>query len=108
MRKRRSARKVVDETIKLGRPRRGAILRYEVWETQDGQVARYNLAYINPAECSADNGRVLGYDNAHGQHHRHFRGALEPVRLATYQQVSARFLKEVWELWRKEDEERKK
>jgi hypothetical protein len=39
--------KVVDERLRLKRPRRGATLRGEVWQAQDGEVTKYNLAYIN-------------------------------------------------------------
>jgi hypothetical protein len=41
--------KVVDETILLKRPRRGARLREEVWQTDDGKVTKYNLAYMTTA-----------------------------------------------------------
>jgi hypothetical protein len=72
--------KVVDDTIYLKRPRRGAVLKEEVWQDQDGQVVKYSFAYINPAICGADNGRVLGYDNSHDPHHRHFMGKQESVQ----------------------------
>ncbi len=101
-----SVTKVVDETILLKRPRRGAKLKEEVWQSDDGQVVKYSLAYINPSRCSPDNGRVLGYDNRHGRHHRHFMGTTEPVDFESYESLSARFHAEVIELWRKEDEER--
>jgi hypothetical protein len=97
--------KVVDETVMLKRPRRGARLREEVWQTPDGEVTKYNLAYINPLFCRVDNGRVLGYDNSHGRHHRHFMGRVEPVEFESYESLAARFQTEVRELWRSEDEE---
>ena len=50
------------------------MLRREIWIDGEGRVARYNLAYINHLIYSGDNGRVLGYDSAHGIHHRHFMG----------------------------------
>ena len=37
-------------------------------------VTRCNLAYINHATCHVDNGRVLGFHNAHEFHHRHYMG----------------------------------
>ncbi len=37
-------------------------------------VTRYNLAYINHSICNVDNGRVLGFDNAHDYHHTHYIG----------------------------------
>jgi hypothetical protein len=50
------------------------MLKEEVWEDQNGQVAKYSLAYVNPVVCGADNGRVLECDNRHDRHHRHFMG----------------------------------
>lgn len=100
------AEKVVDETIYLKRPRRGAVLKEEVWQTGDGRVIRYSLAYINPAICGVDNGRVLGYDNSHNHHHRHFMGSHESVEFSGYETLAERFRFEVRELWRKEDEAR--
>ena len=97
--------KVVDETVMLKRPRRGARLREEVWQTQDGGVTKYNLAYINHLVCRVDNGRVLGYDNSHDHHHRHFMGKVEAVEFQDYESLAARFRAEVQELWRKEDDE---
>ena len=72
----------------------------------DGKVIAYSLAYINLKRCPVDNGRVLGYDNSHGFHHRHFMGKIEPVSFSTYAALVERFLQEVHELWRIEDEER--
>ena len=60
----------------------GGLLSYEVWGfRKDGKtvVTRYNLAYINHAIYSGDNGRVLGFDNTHDYHHRHFMGTVEAV-----------------------------
>jgi hypothetical protein len=77
-------KKVVDETIMLKRPRRGA--------------------NINRLVCQADNGRVLGYDNSHDFHHRHFMGRVEAIKFKDYATLASRFRDEVQELWRKEDE----
>jgi hypothetical protein len=96
--------KIVDETIMLKRPRRGARLREEVWQTEDGRVTKYNLAYINQAVCQADNGRVLDYDNSHDFHHRHFMGEVKAVKFKDYETLASRFRDEVQELWSKEDE----
>jgi hypothetical protein len=97
--------KVVDETVILKRPRRGGRLREEVWQTPDGRVTKYNLAYVNHLVCRVDNGRVLGYDNSHDYHHRHFMGKVEAVEFDDYESLAARFRTEVQGLWRKEDEE---
>jgi predicted transcriptional regulator len=83
--------KIVDETIMLKRPRRGARLREEVWQTEDGRVTKYNLAYINQAVCQADNGRVLDYDNSHDFHHRHFMGEVKAVKFKDYETLASRF-----------------
>jgi len=64
-------RKIVDERLYLSKRQGGGMLRREIWADRQDQVARYNLAYINPLIYADDNGRVLGYDSAHGQHHRH-------------------------------------
>ena len=102
------AQKVVDDTIYLKRPRRGAMLKEEVWQSQNGQVLKYSLAYVNPGVCGADNGRVLGYDNSHDHHQRHFMGKQEPFEFSGYEALARRFYDEVRELWRQEDEERRK
>jgi hypothetical protein len=44
-----------------------------------------------------DDGRVLGYDSAHGCHHRHCRGQVTAVVLESFEQIEARFQKE----WRR-------
>ena len=64
----------------------------------------YNLAYVNHLVCQTDNGRVLGYDNSHGFHHRHFMGKVEIIKFKDYETLASRFRDEVQELWRKEDE----
>ncbi|MCX7114234.1 MAG: DUF6516 family protein [Proteobacteria bacterium] len=75
----------------------GGLLNYEVWGYQENGrtlVTRYNLAYINHAVYAGDNGRVLGFDNAHGYHHRHFMGKVEPVAFASYEAQLERFQQE--------------
>ena len=91
---RRLAEKVVDETIFLMRPRRGALLKEEVWQ-ENGNIVKYSLAYVNPTICGIDNGRVLGNDNSHNQHHRHFMGRQEAVSFRSYEALFRRFLAEV-------------
>jgi hypothetical protein len=59
-------------------------------ETTD-QVTRYNLAYINHNLYGLDNGRVVGYDNAHGYHHRHFKGSVEAIDFISFEDIEARF-----------------
>lgn len=77
------------------------IVREEVWEDAAGAVVRYNLAFVNPLLTSLDHGRVLGYDNAHGQHHRHFYGNTELISISSFEALSIMFYKEVEALRRK-------
>jgi len=70
------------------------MLRREIWVDRRGRVVRYNLAYINHLIYAGDDGRVLGYDSAHGQHHRHYKGELTTVGSASFEQIEARFQKE--------------
>jgi len=89
----------------MGRPRwpkSGAgLLSYEVWgyvEKGKTVVTRYNLAYINHTICRSDNGRVLGFDNAHGYHHRHCMGEIEEVEYLSYEETLERFQQEWLEI----------
>jgi hypothetical protein len=95
---------VLIEVNPLKGKRKGAVLKEQVC-FEDGKVSSYSLAYINLKRCPADNGRVLGYDNTHGYHHKHFMGKVEAVDFTTYAAHLKRFLEEVHELWRVEDEE---
>lgn len=75
----------------------GGILRYEVWGYVRGGksvVTRYNIAYINHVVTKKDNGRVLGYDNAHDYHHKHFMGAVEAYKFVSYEQTVELFQEE--------------
>lgn len=103
-RKRRPRQGSTVEVHRLRGRRTGALLKEQVW-FEDGDVVAYSLAYINLRRCPVDNGRVLGYDNSHDYHHRHFMGTTEPIRFTTYEALVERFIEEVHELWRNEDEE---
>jgi len=79
----------------------GGLLSYQVWgfrEKGRTVVTRYNLAYINDEMFQDDNGRVLGFDNAHGHHHRHFMGVVEPVKFVSYEATLERFQQEWLEI----------
>jgi len=97
----KSARKVVDETTVIRCAKGRGLIREEVWQNESGEVVRYNLAFICHQLCTSDNGRVLGYDNQHDHHHRHFMGQEESFHYAGYEVVLGRFLGEV-EILRKE------
>jgi hypothetical protein len=66
-------------------------LRREVWVNTKGKVVRYNIAYINHKIFQGDNGRVVGYDNAHGYHHRHLMGVIEPVEFKSFEDIEEQF-----------------
>ena len=72
-------RKIVDDTHHITQKRGNGQLRREIWVDAQNKVTRYNLAYINHALHGGDNGRVVGYDNQHGYHHRHYYGVVTAV-----------------------------
>jgi hypothetical protein len=94
-------RKTVDDVTLVSRASGPGIIRTEVWEDETGKVARYNLAFINHFLYPRDNGRVLGYDNAHGTHHRHFFGNVESASVADFDKVEALFHAEIRKLRRR-------
>lgn len=89
------------ERFELNPKSGGGLLSYEVWgfrEKGRTVVTRYNLAYINDEIFQGDNGRVLGFDNAHGHHHRHFMGGVEAVEFVSYEATLERFQQEWLEI----------
>ena len=84
-------RKVIDEVHKIPDRRGNGQLRREVWVDEHGKVVRYNLAFINHQLYQGDNGRVIGYDNQHGYHHRHYFGTVEAVTFPSFAEIEARF-----------------
>ena len=58
--------KVTDEIAAIGCAAGDGLIREEVWKDSSGRIVRYNLAFINFHLFAEDNGRVLGYDTAHG------------------------------------------
>jgi hypothetical protein len=97
-------KKIIDETIKLRTKDGNGILKYSVSVDGEEKISRYSLAYINYNLCKKDNGRVLGYDNCHGYHHRHHLGKEEDISFTTYEDIAKRFEKE----WREIHEKAKK
>lgn len=72
----------------------GGILKELVDQDESGKLQRYALAYINHAIFAGDNGRVLGYDNAHGYPHRHYMGQITPEPNLTWEEIRAKFEEE--------------
>ena len=94
--------KTVDEEAEISCRVGKAKLREEVSQDSTGKVVRYNLAFSNHLMYRRDHGRVLGYDVAHGYHHRHFMGNVEEISFPGYEKLSERFFKEVAVLRKKE------
>jgi hypothetical protein len=84
-------KKIIDETHTISEKRGNGLLRREIWVNALGRVVRYNLAYINHHLHQGDNGRVVGYDNQHGYHHRHYFGRVEPVDFINFEHIENRF-----------------
>jgi hypothetical protein len=96
-------RKVVDETTQVRCVLGKGTIREEVWQDSRGVLVKYNLAFINHSLCAEDQGRVLGYDNNHGHHHRHYAGAEEKFSFVSYEKLLERFLDEVRRLRQKKE-----
>jgi len=90
--------KKVDELTQVSCTTGRGLIREEVWVDSRNAVAKYNLAFINHQLYSGDNGRVLGYDNNHGQHHRHFMGKQKAIAVKSYEELLRKFLDEVREI----------
>ena len=62
--------------------------------TEKTALQKYTILII----FSGDNGRVLGYDNTHDLHHKHYFGEISEVsKFTTYQDLVDRFEKETKE-----------
>lgn len=91
-------RKIVSEQFPVNPKRGGGIVKIDVWENEKGEVVKYSLAYINHLVFSGDNGRVLGYDNTHNFHHKHYLGEISEVdNFTSYQELVGRFENEIKE-----------
>jgi hypothetical protein len=85
---------LVDESYNIHRKKGNGVVRRQVWINKEQKVTRYNLAYINHFLFHGDNGRVLGYDNAHGYHHKHYLGTIEPIEFETFEELEKKFEQE--------------
>ncbi|MDO9052066.1 MAG: hypothetical protein Q8N02_11460 [Methylotenera sp.] len=88
-----SDKKLMDEFHVISPKRGNGMLRREVWVDEKGNITKYNLAYINLQLFSGDNGRDIGFDNAHGYHH-HYYGKVEAVVFISYEDTEILFEKE--------------
>jgi hypothetical protein len=90
--------KIVSEQFPINPRKGGGILKIEAWENEKGKIVKYSIAYINHHIFSGDNVRVIGYDNSHDTHHRHYFGQISEVTdFICYQDLIERFEKELKE-----------
>lgn len=83
--------KVVNEQYVLPQNLGAGLIKFEAWEL-DNEIVKYNMVYINKSIYPNDNGRVLGYDNAHNFHHKHYFGEIfELDDFINYQDLVSRF-----------------
>lgn len=90
------ARSSRDEFYPKGR-KGGVVVRIQADYSRRGRLLRYSLALIDTHRIGVDSGRVLGYDNAHGQRHRHRDGKAETIEFESYESIEKRFEAEVRE-----------
>lgn len=74
-------------TLKKG----NGILTASTLQDDEGNIIEYSFAYVNHRICTKDNGRVIGYDNAHGVHHCHRMGKYEIVNFESFDKISEIF-----------------
>lgn len=93
-----SFKKVVSEQFPINPKRGGGVLKIEAWENKKGEIVKYSMAYINHFIFAEDNGRVLGYDNTHNFHHKHYFGEISEIDdFTNYQELLDRFENEIRE-----------
>ncbi len=89
--------KVIDESFIVPYEKGGGIIKFEAWEYKN-QIVKYNMAYINKSIFPNDNGRVVGYDNSHNFHHKHYFGKITELDdFSTYQSLVQRFKNDIKE-----------
>jgi hypothetical protein len=103
--RRSASKKITDVEIDVQCGQGPGIIREEAWQDSAGKIVRYNLAFICHFICQKDNGRVLGYDSAHGSHHRHFMGRVEEFQFLSYAGLADTFFHEVAEICKKSKKE---
>lgn len=87
-------RLLMEQRLKRRGPEARICLEAEV-ETKTRKVLRFRMVYINPLSFAGDNGRVLGYDNAHGYWHRHYLGSETQLPEMNYETLVQTFEKEL-------------
>jgi hypothetical protein len=89
--------KVIDEKFIVPIDKGGGIIKFEAWE-HENHVVKYNMVYINKNIFPNDNGRVMGYDNSHNFHHKHYFGQITELDdFVNYQELVQRFKNDIKE-----------
>ena len=95
--KKRNYIKVIDEQFIVPYEKGGGIIKFEAWEYEN-KIVKYSMAYINKNIFPNDNGRVVGYDNSHDFHHKHYLGhIIEIDDFIDYQELVQRFKNDIKE-----------
>ena len=91
MAKKKNYTKVIDEQFIVPQKKGDGIIKFEAWQYEN-KIVKYNMAYINKSIFPNDNGRVIGYDNSHNFHHKHYFGEIiELDDFVNYQELVKRF-----------------
>lgn len=78
--------------VQINRKLGGGVLKeLVIRELPSKRVLHYALAYVNPAICAEDNGRVVGYDNTHGYSHKHYYGVKTAEPFTSYEVLYEKF-----------------
>ena len=89
--------KVIDEKFIVQIDKGGGIIKFEAWEYKN-RIVKYNMVYINKNIFPNDNGRVMGYDNSHNFHHKHYFGQITELDdFINYQELVQRFKNDIKE-----------
>ena len=89
--------KVIDEQFIVPSVNGGGIIKFEAWEYEN-LIVKYNMVYINKNVFPNDNGRVMGYDNSHNFHHKHYFGQITELDdFISYQELVQRFKNDIKE-----------
>jgi|WetSurMetagenome_2_1015567.scaffolds.fasta_scaffold07685_3 hypothetical protein len=59
--------------------KQGILIQRIIVTNLQGKIEYYSLAYIDPTISTQDNGRILGYDDSHNYHRKHWFGTVEIV-----------------------------
>jgi hypothetical protein len=97
MSKKKQYTKVIDEKFIVPSQNGGGVIKFEAWEYKD-EIIKYNMVYINKNIFPNDNGRVMGYDNSHNFHHKHYFGEIyELDDFVSYHELVQRFRNDIKE-----------